>query len=108
MMKSPVKRASVLFRNRLLLAFFVFSFSISAAQDFKKSYRKAKELFQNGKYSEAMDAFNALTVYDKNNPYTEYAQFFYGLSAQRLGFYTVAKNQWVQLRRSYPQWTQID
>lgn len=108
MMKSPVKRASVLFRNRLLLAFFVFSFSISTAQDFKKSYRKAKELFQNGKYSEAMDAFNALTVYDKNNPYTEYAQFFYGLSAQRLGFYTVAKNQWVQLRRSYPQWTQID
>lgn len=80
----------------------------SYAQDFKKNYRKAKDLFQNGRYSEAMDAFNALTVYDKKNPYTEYAQFFYGLAAQKLGFNMVAKNQWLQLKKSYPQWSQID
>ncbi|MFM7853249.1 MAG: ABC transporter substrate-binding protein [Flammeovirgaceae bacterium] len=80
----------------------------SYAQDFKKGYRKAKDLFQNGKYSEAMDAFNALSVYDKNNPYTEYAQFFYGLSAHKLGFHTLAKNQWLKLKKSYPHWNQID
>ncbi|MFM7487259.1 MAG: ABC transporter substrate-binding protein, partial [Cytophagales bacterium] len=107
-MKSPVKCTRTLFKNQLLLVFFVFSFSISAAQDFKKSYRKAKELFQNGKYSEAMDAFKVLIVYDKNNPYTEYAQFFYGLAARQLGFNAVAKNQWTQLKKSFPQWHQLD
>jgi ABC-type branched-subunit amino acid transport system substrate-binding protein len=92
----------------LLFFLLLLCFSISFSQDFKKNYRKAKDLFQNGKYSEAMDAFNALSVYDKNNPYTEYAQFFYGLSAYKLGFNTLAKNQWLKLKKSYPHWNQLD
>lgn len=86
----------------------LFSFSNLPAQDFKKSFRKAKELFKDGKYSEAMDAFNPLTVYDKENPYTEYALFYHALSAQRIGFTSIAKNQFHQLKKLYPQWAQID
>ncbi len=99
-----------LFSTNKCAALFVLFFALSAAsaQDFKKNYRKAKDLFQSGNYSEAMEAFRVLSVYDKNNPFTEYAQFFYGLSAQRLGFYSVAKNQWVQLKKSFPNWNQTD
>ncbi|MCX8490288.1 MAG: hypothetical protein ORN54_04400, partial [Cyclobacteriaceae bacterium] len=43
------------------------------SQDYKKQFNKAKEHFSKGSYSAAMDAFNALIVYDKNNPYSEYA-----------------------------------
>ncbi len=54
-----------------------------------------------------MDAFSPLSVYDKNNPYSEYALFYNALSAQRLGFTTVAKSQFIQLKKLYPQWQQI-
>jgi hypothetical protein len=78
------------------------------SQDFKKKFRKAKELFKDEKYSESMDAFGPLSVYDKDNPYTEYALFYSALSAQRLGFATVAKSQFGLLRKLYPQWPQIN
>jgi hypothetical protein len=78
------------------------------SQDFKKQYRKAHELFKDEKYSEAMDAFGPLSIYDKNNPYTEYALFYGALSAQRLGFATVAHSQFIQLKKLYPQWPQIN
>jgi Periplasmic binding protein len=96
-------------RSKVFLFFIIlFTFSNLHSQDFKKGYRKARELFKEGKYSEAMDAFNPLTVYDKNNPYTEYALFYHALSAQRIGFTSVAKNQFHQLKKLYPQWSQID
>lgn len=105
-----MKQVSLLTTHYSLLLSFIllFSFSNLPAQDFKKGYRKAKELFKDGKYSEAMDAFNPLTVYDKENPYTEYALFYHALSAQRIGFSSIAKNQFHQLKKLYPQWPQID
>ncbi len=78
------------------------------SQDFKKQFRKAKELFKEGNYSASMDAFSPLSVYDKNNPYAEYALFYNALSAQRLGFAMVAKSQFVQLKKLHPQWAQIN
>jgi ABC-type branched-subunit amino acid transport system substrate-binding protein/outer membrane protein assembly factor BamD (BamD/ComL family) len=96
------------FSKAFLLCILLFSFSNLLAQDFKKDYRKAKELFKDGKYSEAMDAFSPLTVYDKENPYTEYAFFYHALSAQRIGFTSIAKNQFRQLKKLYPRWPQID
>jgi hypothetical protein len=77
-------------------------------QDFKKQFNRAKEQFSKGNYSAAMDGFNSLIVYDKNNPYSEYASFYYALSAHRLGFSTLAKNQFSILRKTYPSWNQMD
>jgi tetratricopeptide (TPR) repeat protein len=78
------------------------------AQDFKKQYRQAKDLFSAGNYSASMDAFMPLMVYDKNNPYPEYANFYYSLSAQRLGFTTLAKQGFLQTKKIYPKWDQLD
>ncbi|MGC4022759.1 MAG: hypothetical protein QM734_12835 [Cyclobacteriaceae bacterium] len=80
--------------------------NFALGQDFKKQYKQAKDLFADGNYSAAMDAFRPLTIYDRNNPYPEYASFYYALSAQRLGFNTVAKEMFLQTKNIYPNWDQ--
>src|SRR5258707_2027024 len=73
------------------------------SQDFKKQFKQAKELFADEKYSAAMDAFRPLTIYDKANPYPEYASFYYALSAQKLSFNTGAKEMCLQTENIYPE-----
>jgi hypothetical protein len=86
----------------------VSSLSMLVAQDFKRDFKKAKELYNDGNYSSAMDAFKSLMVYDRNNPYPEYACFYYALSAHRLGFALVAKEMFTQTKKIYPEWDQLD
>src|SRR6267154_256192 len=78
------------------------------SQDFKRDYKKAKELYNDGNYSSAMDGFKPLMMYDRNNPYPEYACFYYALSAHRLGFSFVAKEMFLQTKKVYPEWDQRD
>ena len=80
----------------------------ASAQDFKRQYRTANDLFTEGDYSAAMEAFKSCMVYDKNNPYSEYASFYYAMSAYRLGYISVAKDMLIQIKRLYPQWNQLD
>lgn len=105
-----MKRLSPLTSHVLFLIFLfliLFTSFNSQSQDFKKQFKKAKEQFNEGSYAAAMDSFNPLSIYDKENPYAEYASFYYALSAQRLGFATVARAQFAQLKRSNPTWPQI-
>lgn len=96
-------------KSWLVAIFFVLILvSPAVAQDYKKQYRQAKDLFAAANYPAAMDAFNALTVYDSQNPYTQYASFYYALSAQRLGYLSVAKDSFLQLKKLYPAWGQMD
>lgn len=88
--------------------FFLTTYSSLVAQDFKRDFKKAKELYNDGNYSSSMDAFKALMVYDRNNPYPEYACFYYALSAHRLGFSLVAKEMFVQTKKVYPEWDQLN
>lgn len=100
--------------TKVVLPFFVaitfvaLAHGVGFAQDFKKQYRQAKDLFNAGNYSAAMDAFQPLMIYDKNNPYPEYSSFYYALSAQRLGFTTLAKQSFLQTKKIYPKWDQLD
>ncbi len=80
----------------------------ATAQDYKRQYRSARDLFTEGKYSEAMSGFKSLSVYDKDNPYNEYASFYYAMSAYRLGYTTVAKDMLLQIKKGYPKWDQMD
>jgi tetratricopeptide (TPR) repeat protein len=80
----------------------------ASAQDYKRQYRSAKDLFTEGKYSEAMEAFRSVTIYDKHNPYSEYASFYYAMSAYRLGYISVAKDMLLQIKKLYPEWNQMD
>jgi outer membrane protein assembly factor BamD (BamD/ComL family) len=89
----------------LILVLVVFT---ASAQDYKRQYRSAKDLFAAGKYSEAMVAFKSLTVYGKDNPYIEYSSFFYAMSAYRLGYITVARDMLLQIKKLYPKWNQMD
>ncbi|MBP9926139.1 MAG: hypothetical protein KBF45_09090 [Cyclobacteriaceae bacterium] len=91
----------------VLPLFFLCLFHV-AAQDFKRQYRHAKDLFENANYSAAMEAFKLLTVYDQTNPYPEYASYYYALSAEKLGYATVAKDMLLQIKKLYPTWDQMN
>ena len=78
------------------------------AQDYKRQYKNAKELFDAGSYNLAMESFKALIPYDKNNPYTEYASFYYAISAARQGYPAVAKEMLLLEKRLYPEWEHQD
>ncbi|HEV8515898.1 MAG TPA: hypothetical protein VGQ59_21600, partial [Cyclobacteriaceae bacterium] len=92
----------------LFVCCILFSVSSLFAQDFKRDFKKAKDLYNEGNYSSSMDAFKSLMVYDRNNPYPEYACFYYALSAHRLGFSVVAKEMFVQTKKVYPEWDQLN
>lgn len=47
-----------------------------SAQDFKKQYKHARDFYNEKQYNLAMEAFKPLMVYDKDNPYPEYASFY--------------------------------
>lgn len=86
----------------------VFSGMSLAAQDFKKQYKNARDFYRDGKYNLAMEALKPLMVYDKNNPYTEYASFFYAQCALRQNYSAVARDMLLQIKRLYPEWDQIN
>lgn len=84
------------------------SVTAGVAQDFKSRYTNARALFDEGKYALASEAFKPLMIYDQANPYTEHAAFFYGLSTLKENFKTLAKNTFLGIEQSYPNWSQID
>jgi tetratricopeptide (TPR) repeat protein len=92
----------------IVLPFFFLCLFHVAAQDFKRQYRQAKDLFEEASYSAAMEAFKELTVYDPANPYPEYASYYYALSAERLGYASVAKDMLLQIKKLYPTWDQMN
>jgi hypothetical protein len=49
-----------------------------------------------------------LIAYDANNSFSEYASFYYALSAYRQGYDAVAKDMHNQIRSLYPYWEKQD
>lgn len=94
-------------RKHFFLILFVVSLLSAYAQDFRKQFRQAKDLYEGKQYSAAMAAFKPLTVYDQANPFPEYASFYYALSAQQLGYGSVAKDMFLQIKKLYPSWDQM-
>lgn len=80
---------------------------VLSAQDFKRQYTNARGFFQEGKYNLAMEAFKPLMVYDKNNPYPEYASFYYAMAALRQNYGAVARDMLLQIKKLYPEWDQM-
>lgn len=76
--------------------------------DYKQQYTISKKLFTEGKYSLAMESFKKLIPYDQNNPYREYASFYYALSAYHQNFKAVAKDMLGQIKVLYPAWDKMD
>jgi tetratricopeptide (TPR) repeat protein len=81
---------------------------VSAQANVQQQYSNAKSLFKEGKYNLAMEGFKSLIAYDKENPFSEYASFYYALSAYHQGYKSVAKDMLLQIRQLYPHWDQLD
>lgn len=74
----------------------------------QQQYLNAKELFNDEKYSLAMEAFKPLTQSDENNPFAPYASFYYAVAAYRDGYPPVAKNMFLQIKERFPSWSKIN
>jgi hypothetical protein len=108
-MKKNIFRILLFARPFLVAIGFILSIATTSfSQEYKDQYKTAKSLFVKEKYAEALDAFQALMVYDKNNPYSEHATFYVGLTAQKLGYTLLAKQTFAQLTKLYPNWVNID
>lgn len=81
---------------------------VFAQANYQQMYASAKTLFKEGKFNLAMESFKSLIQYDANNPFSEYASFYYALSAYQQGYRSVAKDMFVQIRTLYPNWDQLD
>jgi hypothetical protein len=80
----------------------------SAQIDFNRQYFNGKELYRAGKYNLAMETFKPLIPYDQNNRFSEYASFYYALSAYNLNYKAVAKDMLNQLKTTHPKWDKIN
>jgi tetratricopeptide (TPR) repeat protein len=79
-----------------------------AQTDYKQHYSIAKKLYTDGKYNLAMEAFKLLVPSNQSNPYSEYASFYYALSAYNQGFLAISKDMFSQILSLYPNWDKID
>lgn len=93
-----------------LIGMFLSTDSVEAQSsgNIQKNYRNGKELFESGKYELAMQIFTPLARQAENNPYTEYASFFYALSAYHSGQTNLAKDMLRQIDQKYNTWNDID
>ena len=96
--------------RKVTYVFLVALFQISAfgQVDYTKQYFNAKNLFREGKYNLAMESFKPLLNSDRSNQYSEYATFYYALSAYNLGYKSLAKTNFNQIKTLHPSWDKMD
>jgi len=76
--------------------------------DYKEFYFAGKNFFREGKYNLAMESFKKAIPYDQNNPFSEYASFYYAIAAYHQGYSAVSRDQLNQLKTLYPKWDKMD
>ena len=93
-----------------LLLFVVLLIRLNAVAqvDYTKQYFNAKALFREKKYNLAMETFKPLIPYDKANPFSEYASFYYAISAYNQGYKALAKTSLNELKKLHPDWDKKD
>lgn len=91
-----------------ILTFFLGLQIVLAQTDFKQQYFNGKNFFREGKYNLAMESFKQAIPYDNNNPFSEYASFYYAISAYRQGYLSVARDMFGQIKKLYPSWDKME
>lgn len=96
--------------RKVIYIFLAALFQISAfgQVDYTKQYFNAKNLFREGKYNLAMESFKPLMNSDRANQYAEYSTFYYALSAYNLGYKSLAKTNFNQIKTLHPAWDKMD
>jgi tetratricopeptide (TPR) repeat protein len=95
-------------KTLLLLVILLQSFALFAQQDWKSDYLRAKQVYDLQKYEIAMEYFLPVTSPDASNSYTSYAQYYYALSAFKIGKYNESRQMLLQLLNRDPNWKQIN
>jgi len=95
-------------RLAVLIGLIVLSTAWVAAQDARARYQSARQHYDEGRFALAFEGFKPLLVYDKNNPYHIYANYFYALSAYQLGYRALTKDALKQIIALYPEWPDRD
>ena len=95
-------------RNIFALLWLLTVSVMAPAQSYQQKYSYAKSLFKEGRYNLAQEAFKELIPYQEGNPFSQYASFYYALSAYHQGYRAVARDMFLQIKSLYPQWNQMD
>ncbi|MFW5760372.1 MAG: tetratricopeptide repeat protein [Cyclobacteriaceae bacterium] len=94
--------------KKLFLIFLVISIGTVTVQaqssDYQRSYLNGKELFRMEKYNLAVKAFQEATIEAPDNPFAEYASFFYALASYKAGKMYQARGMFLQILQKYPGW----
>jgi len=99
-----IKRIAILFCLITLAVNMVFAQIV----DYKQFYFAGKNFFREGKYNLAMESFKKAIPYDQNNQFSEYASFYFAISAYRQGYLAVARDMLNQLKSLHPKWDKMD
>lgn len=79
-----------------------------AQANYQQDYKNAKLLFKEGKYNLAMESFKKLIPYDQANEFSNYASFYYAVSAYHQKYYSVSKDMLHQIKTLYPKWEKME
>ncbi len=94
--------------SSILFAFLVLLTQGVYSQDKQTRYLTGKDFYKKGKYQAAMEAFKPLLSESEDNPFPEYAYYFYALSAYKAEKYEDARVMVKQLMLKYPDWDKKD
>ena len=100
-------RFSKVFITVCWLSFLATFQSWGQAGTVQQRYNRAKALYSQGNYQQAIEIFQPLSRVEKSNPYAPYASFFYAMSALQLEDYDLAKNMFLQIKTKYPRWSKM-
>ncbi|MGL1889426.1 MAG: hypothetical protein OCD76_23125 [Reichenbachiella sp.] len=90
------------------LFFLAISLSFSSlGQTVQEDYLKAKDYFNSGEYSFAIEYFRQVSLVKENNSFVEYASFYYALSCYKDGQVNKAKSMWQQMSQKNSRWNNI-
>jgi len=99
-----IKRIAILF----CLIMMAINVMFAQVVDYKQFYFSGKNFFREGKYNLAMESFKKAIPYDQNNPFSEYASFYYAIAAYNQNYLAVSRDMLNQLKSLYPKWDKMD
>lgn len=100
------EKSKSLFFTLLLIVLSQYGWAQSA--EAQKAYLSGKEAFQNQHYETAEVFFANCLKIKEDNPFQEYASFYFALSAYNSGDKSKAKSMLLQVKERYPTWPQLD
>jgi tetratricopeptide (TPR) repeat protein len=95
-------------KKLIVVALLIISFTGHGQMDYSKQYANAKDLFKQGKYNLAMESFKPLIAYDRNNPYSAYASFYFAVAAYHQEYKAVAKDMLNQIKTTHADWDKLN